>query len=189
MCRSSPQTATWWSTTSAVTSEECWRAGALKIRQASSRDLATVQSILSEASAWLASKGIEQWPDGGFPEEQTARRIWQGSVFLALVDGEPVATITLDAWADPEFWDAPDDAGYVHRLAVRRRWAGRGIGEALLDWAGRRIAKSGGHWLRLDCMRENRSLHDYYRRLGFEHVRDIELGHRISGSLFQRPVR
>lgn len=161
----------------------------MEIRPANIGDLLTVQSILAEASAWLASRGIEQWPESGFPEEQTARRIRQGSVYLAFAAGEPVATITLDAWADPEFWDTPDDAGYVHRLAVRRSWAGRGIGKALLDWAGQRVAESGGQWLRLDCMRDNKPLHDYYRHLGFEHVRDVELGHRISGSLFQRVAR
>ena len=35
-------------------------------------------------------------------------------------------------------------------------------------------------------MRDNQPLHDYYLCLGFEHVRTIELGHRLSGSLFQR---
>jgi GNAT superfamily N-acetyltransferase len=162
---------------------------ALDIRPATISDLLTVQSILAEAAAWLASRGIAQWRGGCVPEEQTARRIRQGSVHLALVDGEPVATITLDRWADPEFWDEPDgEGGYVHRLAVRRSWAGRGIGKALLDWAGWRVAQDGGKWLRLDCMRDNERLHDYYRHLGFEHVRNVELGHRISGSLFQRPA-
>jgi ribosomal protein S18 acetylase RimI-like enzyme len=159
----------------------------LDVRPATVDDLATVQSVLAEAAAWLASRGIDQWPVG-FREDQTLRRIRQGSVYLAFVAGEPVATITLDTWADPEFWDAPDGAGYVHRLAVRRAWAGQGIGGALLDWAGQRVAAAGGRWLRLDCMRDNKPLHDYYRGLGFEHVRDVELGHRISGSLFQRPT-
>ncbi|MCW3036180.1 MAG: GCN5-related N-acetyltransferase [Actinobacteria bacterium] len=146
-----------------------------------------VQGILAEAATWLASKGIDQWPAAGFREAGTLRRIRQGSVYLAYAAGEPVATITLDTWADPELWKgASDDAGYVHRLAVRRPWAGRGIGAALLDWAGQRVAASGGRWLRLDCMRDNQPLHDYYLRLGFEHIRTIELRHRPSGSLFQR---
>ncbi len=39
-------------------------------------------------------------------------------------------------WSDPFFWgDNDTDAGYVHRLAVRRDHAGRGFGEALLAWA------------------------------------------------------
>ena len=164
---------------------------ALDVRPAAVEDLETVQSILAEASTWLASRGIAQWPTG-FRKERSRRRIEQGieqgTVLLSFVQGEPVATITLDGWADPEFWDASDNAGYVHRLAVRRSWAGRGIGEALLDWAGQRVAERGGRWLRLDCMRDNKRLHAYYRRLGFEHVRDVELGHRISGSLFQRPA-
>jgi GNAT superfamily N-acetyltransferase len=170
----------------ALTAEQRQATPALDVRQAPVEDLGTVQSILAEAAAWLAAKGIDQWP-AGFREATTLRRIRQGSVYLAYAADEPVATVTLDAWADPELWTgAADDAGYVHRLAVRRAWAGRGIGEALLDWAGEHVAASGGRWLRLDCMRDNQPLHDYSLRLGFEHVRTIELGHRLSGSLFQR---
>jgi ribosomal protein S18 acetylase RimI-like enzyme len=174
----------------ALTAEQRRATPALHIRQAVVEDLGTVQGILAEAAEWLAAKGIDQWPAGGFREATTLRRIREGSVYLAYAADEPVATITLDAWADPELWTAAaDDAGYVHRLAVRRAWAGRGIGEALLDWAGQRVAASGGRWLRLDCMRDNQALHDYYLRLGFEHVRTLELGHRLSGSLFQRAAR
>jgi GNAT superfamily N-acetyltransferase len=175
------------STTPALRAEQDRPTPALEIRPAGIKDLGTVQSILAEAAAWLTSRRIAQWPTGGFREERTRQRIRQGTVFLAFVAGEPVATITVDRWADPEFWqDTSEDAGYVHRLAVRRPWAGQGIGATLLSWAGRRVAATGGKWLRLDCMRGNKALHGYYEGLGFEHVRDVELGHRISGSLFQR---
>lgn len=65
-----------------------------------------------------------------------------------------IATITLNAYADPEFWtaaDDPDDALYVHRMAVARSASGQEIGSALLDWAARHVVDAEKKWLRLDA--------------------------------------
>ena len=107
--------------TPALTAEQRQAMRALDVRPAAVEDLRAVQGILAEAAAWLASNGIGQWPAGGFREARTVRRIRQGSVYVAYAAGEPVATITLGARADLELWaGASADAGYVHRLAVRR---------------------------------------------------------------------
>lgn len=58
-------------------------------------------------------------------------------------------------------------AGYVHGLAVRRHAAGAGLGPRLLDLASDLIAARSRPLVRLDCMAENASLCDFYRRAGF----------------------
>ncbi|WP_328807845.1 GNAT family N-acetyltransferase [Nonomuraea antri] len=105
-------------------------------------------------------------------------------------DAPPVATIALDDHADPEFWTLDDDPGaalYVHKLAVARPWSGSGLGDALLDWACATAHSAGLPWLRLDCAKANPRLQDYYRGRGFRHVRTVDLAHRASGALFERP--
>jgi GNAT superfamily N-acetyltransferase len=98
--------------------------------------------------------------------------------------------VTLDYWPDPEFWgEPPDIAGYVHRLAVRRGHAGQDVGAALIDHVEREVAATGRPLLRLDCNKNSPRLHEFYKRLGFEHVGDVDLPHRQSGSLFERPAR
>lgn len=85
----------------------------------------------------------------------------------------PAATVCLQ-WADPTFWPgADDDAVYVHRLAVKRSYAGRGIGERLLDWAAERAVEAGRAFVRVDCMTENAALRRYYEVLGFQHRGDV----------------
>ena len=101
-----------------------------------------------------------------------------------------LATIALDGYADPEFWtpgDRPEAAYYVHKLCTARACAGLGLGRALLDWAGLRTLADGLPWLRLDCAKANPALQDFYRAAGFRHVRTVDLPHRASGALFQRP--
>jgi ribosomal protein S18 acetylase RimI-like enzyme len=159
-------------------------------RRADAADLPGVLALLAEAAAWLNGRGVRQWPAGGFPAGRIIPLIERGDMYLLDGEGGPIATVALDGHADPEFWTAQDDPGsalYVHKLAVARGHSGRGLGEALLDWAGLRAVAAGRRWLRLDCAKENRRLQDYYRGQRFTHLRTVDLPHRASGALFQRP--
>jgi GNAT superfamily N-acetyltransferase len=84
--------------------------------------------------------------------------------------------------------DFPDDALYIHRMIVRRELAGADVGTAVIDWASERAASAGKRWLRLDAWRTNPRLQRYYANQGFQLVRTVELPHRHSGALFQRPA-
>ena len=95
------------------------------------------------------------------------------------------ATLTL-TWADPHVWgEQPDDAGYVHGLAIRRDAAGQGLGAVMLAWAGRAVAAAGRPHLRLDCMAANAGLRAYYEHVGFTYVRDLPDG-SWSASLYEK---
>jgi ribosomal protein S18 acetylase RimI-like enzyme len=160
---------------------------ALEVRRAEPDDLDEVVSILSEAARWLLERGIRQWPDP-FPRDRAAALLERGSFYLASVDGEPVATFAL-LWEDRAFWgEQPPDAGYVHAIAVRRAYAGRGLGERLLEWAGAQAAASGREYLRLDCMSNNDVLRGYYERLGFE-PRGEAVFDDFTATLFERRCR
>ncbi|GAA2902273.1 hypothetical protein GCM10010517_68160 [Streptosporangium fragile] len=165
----------------------------LTLRRATDADLGGVLALLAEVAGWLDRRGVRQWPAAGFPAERIAPLIGEGVLYLLDAGdgaGVPAATIALDGHADPEFWTPGDDpraALYVHKLAVARAHAGRGLGEALLDWAGLRVLAQGRRWLRLDCSKDNPRLQDYYRSQRFAHIRTVDLPHRASGALFQRP--
>ncbi|MET9069076.1 GNAT family N-acetyltransferase [Streptosporangium sandarakinum] len=161
----------------------------LTLRRADGSDLAGVLALLAETADWLNRRGVRQWPAGGFPAERISPLIEEGTMYV--LDGEdgPAATLALDGHADPEFWtaeDAPGTALYVHKLSVSRVYAGLGLGQALLDWAGLRALAAGRRWLRLDCSKDNPGLQRYYRGQRFTHLRTVDLPHRASGALFQR---
>lgn len=161
---------------------------ALRVRPASASDVPQVIALLSEASAWLAAIGSDQWQYSPRADRITAS-VKAGTVWMADRDGLTVGTITLDDYADPEFWlpqDDPEDALYVHRAVVSRAVAGQHIGAALLNWASVRTAAVGRTWVRLDAWATNIQLHNYYVTRGWTHVRTFKLPHRGSGALFQR---
>ncbi len=160
--------------------------GATIIR-AGSADIDIVLDILNDAARWLTSRGIDQWRPGSFDRAQLTARIDSGEIYLATVDGQPAGTLTLQA-SDPLFWpDAPDDALYLHKLAVHRTYAGRGLGLYLLRWAERMAAARGKRYLRLDCMAESAALRAYYEAAGFGHRCDIA-GRNWSASLYEKAI-
>jgi GNAT superfamily N-acetyltransferase len=166
----------------------------LTLRRARIDDLPSVLTLLAEAAKWLNARGVRQWPVGGFPAARIEPLIGQGVMYV-LNDGNdpvPAATVAVDDYADPEFWgpaDRCDTALYVHKLAVSRAYSGQGLGDVLLDWAGRRALSEGRSWVRLDCSKDNARLQNFYRKLGFHHVRTVDLPHRASGALFERPAK
>jgi ribosomal protein S18 acetylase RimI-like enzyme len=139
----------------------------LEIRVARIADLDTAMSMLEEAARWMARRGIEGWTPNSFSRMRIADLIESGEMYLAVLDGRPVGTFTLQ-WSDGETWgDVPDDAGYVHGLAITRNFAGTGLGRELLRRAEQMVSRAKREYLRLDCVADNEALNAYYRRAGF----------------------
>ena len=160
----------------------------MNVRRAQQEDALTVAGLLDEATVWVNDLGFSQWPLP-FPRDQLAAAIDRGEVYVVeSEEGEGVATVSMLP-DDPEYWgDQPPDAFYVHKLAVRRDQAGRGIGAAIVEWANAEAAEAGREFLRLDCLADNPGIRDYYEDLGFEHRGDLVLdGQKMS--LYERPVR
>ncbi|OLT15757.1 hypothetical protein BJF78_16090 [Pseudonocardia sp. CNS-139] len=140
----------------------------VEVRRAAAADVDVVIGVLDESAAWLAARGVVQWPPA-FRPEWLEPALRDGDVWLAERDGAAVATVTLQ-WAD-RLW--PDDgrAGYVHRFAVCRRAAG--LGPELLAWAAGATRDRGRDLLRLDCDAGNARLRRYYEAAGFAHRGDV----------------
>jgi GNAT superfamily N-acetyltransferase len=158
----------------------------VNVRGCQAADVSAVAALLDEATVWVGERGYEQWPLP-FPQDELAAAIERGEVFVAEMDGDVVATVTL-LWDDALHWpDAPTDGAYVHKLAVSRACAGRGIGQAIVEWADRTASAAGRDYLRLDCVRKNPGIRAYYERLGFEHRGDGIIDGRDL-SLYERHV-
>jgi GNAT superfamily N-acetyltransferase len=158
----------------------------VNVRKCQAADVAAVAALLDEATVWVGERGYEQWPLP-FPRDEVAAAIERDEVFVAELDGDPVATVTL-LWDDPLYWpDAPPDAAYVHKLAVSRACAGQKIGHAIVEWADQTAAAAGRDFLRLDCLRDNPGIRAYYERLGFEHRDDLVVNGRDM-SIYERRV-
>jgi ribosomal protein S18 acetylase RimI-like enzyme len=158
---------------------------ALVVVRARPHQADTVLCILQDVQRWLHARGINQGVVP--PAERLRARVARGEVCLAEVDGRAAATVTLSPSGEP-FWDDPSGEGaYVHNLAVRREFGGRGLGRELLRRAEGATLLMGRRYLRLDIWGENGGLFDYYRSAGFVHVRD-DRSQGWLASLFQKDL-
>ncbi len=160
----------------------------VRIVQAHQADLDRVIEILEEASRWLTSKGLEtRWLPGPVFRQTIKDSIDRGEVYLVKDLKDTVGTITLQ-WSDKKFWgDVPPDAGYIHKLAIRRSYAGQDLGLRMLRWAETKTRAENRRYLRLDCLASNRTIRDYYEKAGFVHVRDT-LAPGWKASLYEKKL-
>lgn len=159
------------------------------IRVATSSQFAEVVELLRSSGRWAEERGFPLMWEGPELEPRVRTSVEAGATYVLLgPDRKVYATVALE-WDDPPIWGSrPPDAGYVHRLAVRREWAGRQVGRRLVDWAEREIARRGRRWLRLDTIAANPVLCRYYEALGFRRVGDSRF-RGIEFARFERIVR
>lgn len=117
------------------------------------------------------------WRDDELSPERIAADVADGYFFLARCQREAVGTIKFQLH-DPVFWpDTPaDEAAFIHRLAVRRAFAGGQLSALLLRWAADRARNANRRFLRLDCEAARPRLRAVYERCGFQHHSDRQVG-------------
>lgn len=160
-------------------------------RRCSGRDRHAIHAIRDSVEEWLSSRGLEEQASdhwSGRAHAAIDQLLDQGRFVGLYRDDRPVIVAAL-AKPDMDFWTQDDDlhsAWYIARMMTATH--GQGLGRQLIELIAVAAAASGRRSLRLDCMRDNTTLHDYYRRLGFTLVRIVDHPTRRSGALFQLQV-
>jgi ribosomal protein S18 acetylase RimI-like enzyme len=168
----------------------------LSLRRATPHDEDIVISLIDAVAGWLKTKGTDQWSQPWPNRAERDRRIrsdlWEGNTWILWDGADPAATLTISADAENGVWteaERRDLAVYVQRLALDRRYAGRGLGAQLVDWAGRRARQRyRAVWIRVDVWTTNYALQDYYRAMGFSFVRFSSDPEYPAGALLQKPT-
>lgn len=148
----------------------------MEVAPAQPEDTEEVMSLLVETAEWLKSRGSTQWEGllEGKDSHDTANAIRRGDVIVCKQDGEIAGMVLL--LSKPSPWDLRlwgdqafdgDGAVYLHRLAVRRKYARTGLGRAILNWSTTGIYFAGKQWMRLDCIADNRILNSFYAASGY----------------------
>ncbi len=141
----------------------------LTFRRAGRADEETLRRIYDEIGAWLHDvKGITTQWDRAAPDELIRFLIDSGEVYLVLQREEVAGAVRITEHAAVGLENWGDDALYVYSLAVRRMFAGLGLGEKILEWIAEHARGRGKTCLRLDCMSDNARLIRYYVDAGFE---------------------
>lgn len=149
----------------------------VSIRQAMTEDIEAVTGVLREAAQWLDQRGMSLWRDSELLPAFIGADVTAGLFFLAECDGETAGTVKFQLTDTLHWPDVPQEqSAFIHRLAVRRRFAGGSVSTALLQWAVKRTRSLGRQYLRLDCEASRPRLRAVYERFGFVHHSDRQAG-------------
>ncbi|WP_373542363.1 GNAT family N-acetyltransferase [Chamaesiphon sp.] len=105
------------------------------------------------------------------------QEIEQGLFFIAFCEGIAAGVVIFQT-EDLVFW--PDiiqsHSAFLHRLAVRRSFAGGSVSTQIFQWAIDRTRELGRHFVRLDCVADRPRLRLVYENFGFKHHSDRQVG-------------
>lgn len=147
------------------------------IRRASPAEAGIVSAILTEAAQWLTEKGEPLWKAGELSPEAIATDVTDGLFYLAWIKGDAAGVFKMQD-EDQLFWpDVPQrEAIYLHRIAVRRHYAGGKLVDAMIDFARHATAAADRPFLRLDCVASRNKLCDVYEKRGFVKHSERQVG-------------
>lgn len=140
----------------------------IEIIQANPNQVSEVSEILQEVALWLENKGIKLWEANELAPEKIQHQVQSGMFWLAKIGDEFAGCVRFQT-EDLEYWDdvPHSDSAFVHRVAVRRKFANQGVAIAMLDWAKQKAKSLNKKYLRLDCDQRPK-LCDFYESQGFK---------------------
>jgi GNAT superfamily N-acetyltransferase len=148
---------------------------------AAPEDASEVAEVLQEAARWITTWRSQLWDPALVGEAFVTPIIAQGQMLTART-GRRIAGVMIMLPEDPHFWPdrPPGEAVYLHKLAVRRAYAGTGVPTALMEHAAGLASAQDRRLLRLDC---DPPLSRFYEELGFQAVDEIDVRHPEAGPM------
>lgn len=150
----------------------------------------TAISVMREVAAWGREQGYSVWPDEWLTAEELVTPHAQPVNFcIGTVDGETACAFILQ-WADFDYWpDAPEyEAAYLHKLCVRRKFAGKGMTKLVTDAVCAECRQRGIRYIRLDTALDEKAVRKIYLNAGYKIVDIIDYPNGRSMALYEKEV-
>lgn len=143
----------------------------VEIFTASEKDIPTIEDILVDAVRWLDSIGQPLWREDDVVWGRLSKNFDVSDFRIALLDGKPAACMAV-VDHDPILWPeiAKGESLFIHKLAVKRFAAGKGLSGSLISYAKTMCMDKGISMLRLECHSRRPKLRAVYERNGFSCV-------------------
>jgi len=125
-------------------------------------------SILREVGQWLVDSGQEMWELNTLTTDNLIDDYTKGNCYVLYANETPAATFILQ-WKDPLYYaDVPHNtAGFIHKVAIRRAFAGQNLFLSMLDFCQTECLKRGIHEIQLETDSTRPALMRFYERNGF----------------------
>lgn len=147
-------------------------------------------SVMREVAAWGRQRGYRVWPDEWLTEEELITPDAQPENFcIGMIEGEIVCAFILQ-WADSDYWpNAPkQEAAYLHKFCVRRKFAGMGMTGLVTEAIRAECRRRGIRYIRLDTGLDEEAVKNIYLSAGYKIVDIIDYPNGRSMALYELEV-
>jgi len=137
-----------------------------EFRQLAPHELDSGYAVYMSAFEWLNARGIRQWLVP-LPHSVYAARQARGENYGLFVNDQLAVIVSLNSGTPPEWADVltESETGWVHTLAIRSDYRGRGLGALTLQHSVSHLRDQGLPEVYLDCLAG--VLPAYYASQGF----------------------
>lgn len=142
------------------------------IRQANINDIQIIEDILLDAVIYLKNAGLEnQWNETNIKWKCLSKDYKIEDFYIAYDNDEPVGCMALTDY-DFKYWPEVEKGRsfYLHKLAVKREFAGKGHSKELISFAKYLALSNKVNAIRLDCNYHRKKLREIYENGGFVFV-------------------
>ena len=139
------------------------------VKQANKNDIPIIEEILLDAVNWMHSNGLEnQWDKSNIKWFNLSKQYKFSDFYIAYENNIPAACMALTDY-DPTHWpDIPKgESLYLHKVAVKCLFAGKGLSKELIDFAKNKAHEFSIKTIRLDCNQHRNKLRAIYEKEGF----------------------
>ena len=131
-------------------------------------------NIMREAAQWLIGIGKPLWEINDLNVDSFSNP--PDEFYVMWNENESVASMIL-SFEDKFIWPniAPNTSGFIHKLSVKRKYAGKGYSKTMVEHAKMICINKGINYLRLDCDPHREGLLKLYNTCGFSLVETKQL--------------
>lgn len=154
----------------------------LRFRRGEIADLDRVMELVSDAQAWFAKLGIDQWQDGYPTRELISSDILGEINYIVECNGVIASTAVISFDGEPTYakikgkgWINENRYAVVHRIAVADEFRRKGIAREILYYVEELCAERGVTDIRIDTHRDNRAMRSLLKKMGYMHCGRITL--------------
>ena len=120
--------------------------------------------IIKEAAMWLIKKGEPLW---SVCDIETELAEIKEDKFIVLYKNDiSIAAMVLNEDGNG-LWNDEKKSVFIHKLAVKRKYAGQRYAEKMIEYAVDYCRKNKMRYLRLDCDGKREKLRQFYEKAGF----------------------
>lgn len=156
------------------------------IKQATLVDASVIEDILLDALKWMVNNNLEnQWNELNIKWNYLSKSYNISDFYIYYIEDQPVGCVAITDY-DETYWpDIPRGTSlFIHKLAVKRGFAGRGISAELIDYTKQVARRRHIHSIRLDCNKDRIKLRNIYEKQGFTCQKEICTGEGYGLALY-----